>query len=306
MKKTFILLMSASVLFSGILVSCKKKEDNKEKKPEVEYKSFTIDKTSFKMIAVKGGSFNMGAQNKDKKGANYYEDALDFEAPVHKVVLSDYYIGEFEVTQALWMAVMAKDNKDYNNPSHFGKYPLNAEDGNLPVDGVSWDDICKNDGFIDKLNKLLESQLPKGKRLRLPTEAEWEFAARGGAKHDASKNWLYSGSSDAGEVGWVFDNSQIEGVASVHAVGGKKANELGLYDMTGNVWELCSDWYDREYYKKSPEKDPKGPDVPNSGEEKIMRGGAANSVNYDESRVSLRNYIYYKNGAEFAVLRLAL
>lgn len=302
--KKILVLMSVSVLFSGIMFSCKK-NDNLKEKPVIEdrNKSFTIGNVSFKMIEVKGGSFNMGAQKDDPKEANYNEYAESLDGPVHKVTISDYYIGEFEVTQALWMAVMTKDNKDYKNPSSFGKYPENADDAKLPVDGVRWGEIYEKDGFLDKLNNILKDQLPQGKTFRLPTEAEWEFAARGGSKYDPSKNWAYSGSPDVDKVGWIADNSAVESVVTVHAVGGKDANELGLYDMAGNVWEWCSDWFDKEYYKKSPDKDPKGPET--GTDNKVMRGGAANSAKYDAT-VFRRNYGFLGHGARFQGLRLAL
>ena len=189
---------------------------------------------SIEMVKVEDGSFDMGAtpemQNPD-------ED----EKPVHRVTLTNnYYIGKYEVTQALWQAVMG------SNPSSFKGY-------DLPVEEVSWND-CQD--FISKLNAMT------GKRFRLPTEAEWEYAARGGKK---SRGYQYSGSNTLGDVAWYGDNSG----SKTHAVGTKQPNELGIYDMTGNVWEWCQDWYDS--YSSSPQTNPTGAA---SGSSRVFRGGS--------------------------------
>ena len=162
------------------------------------------------------------------------------EKPTHKVTLSDYYIGETEVTQALWQAVMGK------NPSSF-------KGNSNPVESVSWDD-CQE--FIRKLNSLT------GRTFRLPTEAEWEFAARGG---NNSKGYKYSGSKNINGVAWYKNNSG----SMTHAVKIKSPNELGIYDMTGNVWELCQDWYGS--YSSNAQTNPKGP---SSGSGRVLRGGS--------------------------------
>ena len=154
-------------------------------------------------------------------------DADDDERPVHSVTLSSYSIGETEVTQALWTAVMG------SNPSNF-------KGNNLPVEKVSWND-CQT--FIRKLNDLT------GENFRLPTEAEWEFAARGGNR---SRGYKYSGSDNLGDVAWYTDNSGDK----THAVKSKSPNELGIYDMSGNVWERCSDIFGD--YHDSPQTNPKG------------------------------------------------
>lgn len=162
----------------------------------------------------------MGAQDDDK-------DAYSWEKPAHAVTLSKFSIGETEVTQALWKAVMG------NNPSKF-------LGDNKPVDNVSWLD-CQE--FITKLNALT------GRSFRLPTEAEWEFAASGGLY---SRGFKYSGSDDANAVMWHSGNSGKE----THPVRLKDVNLFGLYDMSGNVMEWCQDFYDVNYYQKSPEEDP--------------------------------------------------
>ena len=183
----------------------------------------TVNGVDFKMIKVEGGTFTMG-EGKE----------------AHEVTLSEYYIGEFEVTQELWEAVMG------SNPSNF-------KGGYLPVEMVNWND-CQ--GFIAKLNRLT------GKTFRLPTEAQWEYAARGGNK---SKGYKYSGSNNIDEVAWYCNNSG----GSTHPVGTKSPNELGIYDMSGNVWEWCQDWYGK--YSKDSQTNPQGP---SSGSNRVRRGGS--------------------------------
>ena len=179
------------------------------------------DGVNIEMVKVEAGSFNMGATPEMKK-------PYDWEKPVHRVTLTnDYYIGKYEVTQALWQAVMG------SNPSGF-------KGDNLPVEMVSWGD-CQD--FISKLNAMT------GKRFRLPSEAEWEYAARGGKK---SRGYLYSGSNAIGDVAWYEGNSSF----MTHAVGTKQPNELGIYDMTGNVCEWCQDRFGS--YSSSPQTNPTG------------------------------------------------
>lgn len=195
--------------------------------------TFTVNGVKFTMVPVEGGTFTMGATS--EQGS----DAFDNEKPAHQVTLSDYYIGQTEVTQALWEAVMG------SNPScHKGD--------NLPVEQVSWDD-CQV--FIQKLNQLT------GKQFRLSTEAEWEYAARGGRK---SRGYKYAGGNNIGSVAWYCDNSGT----GTHPVAAKQANELGVYDMSGNVWEWCSDRYGD--YQSSSQSDPQGP---SSGSVRVGRGG---------------------------------
>ena len=185
------------------------------------------------MIFAEGGTFMMGCTPEQQ------DDCFDSEKPAHEVTLSDFYIGKYEVTQLQWRAVMG------NNPSHF-------EGGNLPVENVSWDDV---EEFISRLNERT------GENYRLPTEAEWEYAARGGSR---SSGYKYSGSNDIGDVAWFFNNSD----GATHPVGAKIANELGIYDMSGNVWEWVSDWYGN--YNDGMQMDPKGPA---EGTERVFRGG---------------------------------
>lgn len=172
---------------------------------------FTVKGVTFKMIAVEGGTFQMGATNEQNSDVNKNEK------PVHKVTLSSYHIGQTEVTQALWKAVMG-----YNYSKFKGD--------NLPVECVSWHE-CQV--FIQKLNALT------GKHFRLPTEAEWEFACRGGNKKRSYNGLKFSGSSISEDVAWYSGNSGRK----THPVATKQPNELGIYDMSGNVAEWCQDYY---------------------------------------------------------------
>ncbi len=208
-------------------------------------KTYTVKGVSFKMVGVEGGTFQMGSNS----------DSYD-EKPRHQVKLNSFSIGQTEVTQELWEAVMG------SNPSSF-KGPK------LPVEYVNWND-CQT--FITKLNQLT------GQQFRLPTEAEWEYAARGG---NQSKGYTYSGSNNIDEVAWYDDNSG----SNPHEVATKAPNELGLYDMSGNVWEWCQDWYGSDYYSSSPINNPTGP---SSGSHRVIRGGSWYS-NATLCRVANRN-----------------
>ena len=192
-----------------------------------------LEKLIANMVKVEGSTFTMGATPEQGN------DAYEYERPAHQVTLSDYYIGRYEVTQKEWQAVMG------DNPSKF-------YGDNLPVDYVSWND-CQD--FINKLNQLT------GLKFRLPTEAEWEFAARGGKQ---SKGYKYSGSDNAKNIAWYEKNSG----SKPHQVGTKEPNELGIYDMSGNVGEWCGDWYGR--YSSSAQTNPTGP---SSGSGRVLRGG---------------------------------
>ena len=211
--------------------------------------TITVGSVSFDMIRVDGGTFRMGATS--EQGS----DASDWEKPAHQETLSSYYIGETEVTQELWEAVMGSNPSTYKGAKH-------------PVERVSWND-CQD--FIRKLNA------KTGRQFRLPTEAEWEYAARGGNK---SKGYKYSGSNEIDKVAWYGNNSG----GTTHDVGRKSPNELGLYDMSGNAWEWCEDWYGA--YSSSSQSDPKGP---SSGSNRVCRGGSWFSLARD-CRVSYRNF----------------
>lgn len=238
-----------------------------------EPQEFTIDDVTFTMIPVEGGTFNMGAT------AEQGNDANDRELPVHEVTLSSYYIASTEVTQELWQAVMG------NNPSYF-------KGAQLPVENVSWED-CQL--FIAMLNELTESDF------RLPTEAEWEFAARGG---NLSMGYKYSGGNDLNMVGWYSYNGswQLRGTGAygTHNVATRNPNELELFDMSGNVHEWCQDWFGG--YSTDAQNNPTGPA---SGTNRVYRGG---SWYFDEwfCRVSFRNGVTPTYRSYGIGLRLAL
>jgi hypothetical protein len=195
------------------------------------------------MVYVAGGTFQMGSSS-----------GGDDEKPIHTVTVSSFFMDKTEVTQAEYRKVMGK------NPSRFS----GCDD--CPVEKVSWHDA---NAYAQKVGK------------RLPSEAEWEYAARGGNKN---KGYTYSGSNDLNAVGWYSNNSG----SKTHPVAQKQPNELGLYDMSGNVWEWCSDWYSDSYYRSSPKNDPQGP---NSGSSRVLRGGGWDGRgNY--CRVACRDWYY--------------
>ena len=193
----------------------------------------TVNNLNIEMVAVQGGTFIMGCTPKQS------EDCNDNEKPNHQVTVSDFYIGKYEVTQTQWMMVMGKNRSKNKGNS-------------LPVENVKWKEVQE---FIRRLNA------QTGKQYRLPTEAEWEYAARGGNK---SRKYKYSGSNDLDSVAWYISNSGNK----THVVGSKAANELGIHDMCGNVWEWCSDWFD--LYSSNAQSNPKGP---SSGSTRVIRGG---------------------------------
>lgn len=234
--------------------------------PVFENQTFTVNGVSFDMIAVEGGTFTMGAT------AEQGSDAYSNESPTHQVTLSSYMIGKTEVTQELWQAVMGSNPSDHSGT-------------NLPVEQVSWND-CQT--FITKLNNLT------GKNFRLPTEAEWEYAARGGNK---SQGYKYSGSNTVDDVAWFDSNSSRE----IHPVATKAPNELGIYDMSGNVWEWCHDWYGT--YSSSSQTNPTGP---TSGSYRVWRDGKWRDYGAGGCRVSARDDAYPSFRYYYLGLRLAL
>ena len=222
--------------------------------------TYSVNGVSFNMVNVEGGTYTMGATAEQNAYNPYYD-----ELPTHSVTLGDYAIGQTEVTQELWQAVMG------TNPSHFT--------GNLrrPVESVSWND-CQE--FIARLNELT------GKQFRLPTEAEWEYAARG---RDAGR--VYAGDNVVGRVAW-YDANACSGVSSssasygTHAVSTKARNKLKLCDMSGNVWEWCADWYAADSYNRYEESNPQGPAT---GSFRVLRGGGWDSYAWS-CRVSARDF----------------
>ena len=264
---------TGSVSFDGSAVAMPEQDVN--------IKSFTANEVSFRMIAVKGGTFTMGSTQKqldfkDEIGDEY----SNYDKPAHQVTLTyDYHIGETEVTQELWEAVMGKDR----NPSR-----LNGDDYKQhPVDSVRWD-TCQV--FVTKLNVLLADQL-NGRTFRLPTDAEWEYAARGGHKkdHDKDPEYIFAGSDDANEVAWYSIKGKQD-LSYSQPVKWKKPNELGLYDMSGNVEEWCQNYY--YDYPTDSQTDPMGPET---GDKRVTRGGRWKISSGDGSRFCRVGYRYKTN-----------
>ena len=265
MMKKISSILFVLILMTVISMSCGKDEpvnpDDPVNPDEPQTETFTVNDVSFTMVPVEGGTFIMGTD---------YNSPDDFywEQPAHEVTLSSYFIGQSEVTQALWQAVMGE------NPSYFSS--RNNYDTNLqrPVECVSWND-CQT--FITKLNQLT------GRTFRLPTEAEWEFAARGG---NQSQGYEYSGSNNLDDVAWYWYSipSRISGNAEygTQTVATKAPNELGLYDMSGNVWEWCQDYWGG-IYSSEAQTNPVGP---STGDTHVYRGGSWGS--YKGCRVSYR------------------
>jgi len=243
MMKKLLLLTTAAALLTAF-TSCKNKMDTPFPEPQ--------------MVSVTGGTFQMGG----------------VATPVHQVTLSNYSIGKFPVTQAQWEAVME------SNPSHF------RGQNDRPVEMVSWNDIVGTtgnydeikgiryyeNGFIYRLNAIT------GNQYRLPTEAEWEYAARGGT-HNST--FSYSGSDTPDDVAWTRNNSAIDGTYQTHPVGKLAANALDIYDMSGNVWEWCADSYAE--YTAEAKTDP----LVTGGSVRVMRGGSCLNLALS-SRVSDR------------------
>ncbi|MBU1368417.1 MAG: formylglycine-generating enzyme family protein [Bacteroidetes bacterium] len=245
-------------------------------KPAIVFKQ-TIFGTGvcFNMVFIHGGVFDMGGESWNKSSL-----------PIHKVQLSDFWMAEHPVTQELWVSVMGTEK----NKSNFkGK--------RKPVESVSWMDI--NDEFLPALNKLTEGKRPDGTIYHLPTEAQWEFAARGGK---SSKGFDFSGGNKLDDLGWNDKNSHNE----TKPVGLKLPNELGLYDMSGNVWEWCNDWYRADYYAKCKTEgikiDPPGPE---EGDYRVLRGGSW-IFNPQFCRVSYRFNYHPALRYDFFVFRLVL
>ena len=225
----------------------------------------TDSQYGIEMVYVRGGAFMTGCTT--EQGSDCY----DYEEQAHQTTVSDFYIGKYEVTQAQWKAVMG------NDPSHF-------KGDDLPVENVSWDDAQE---FIKKLNAAT------GKAYRLPTGAEWEYAARGGGQSRGDK---YSGSANVGDVAWYEGNSENK----THPVGTKKANELGIHDMSGNVWEWVSDLYGNN--GNTPQSAPGSPD---GGSFRVIRGGGWGSY---ARGVRVSNYYNNGSGNRYNILgfRLAM
>jgi len=215
---------------------------------ELEYLYDKLNELIPEMVFVEGGTFMMGCT---KEQGN---DCSANEKPAHRVTVGDFYIGKYEVTQAQWRAVMGTtvgQQRDKVDAS----WSIRGEGDNYPMYYLSWNEVQE---FINRLNAAT------GKLYRLPTEAEWEYAARDGK---VSLGYKYSGSNNIDAIAWYEGNSG----STTHAVGTKLPNELGIYDMSGNVWEWCSDWYASDYYSNSPQNNPQGP---STGSFRVLRGGS--------------------------------
>ena len=274
MKKNLFFFLAFSLLFftemahaqiSEQQAAAARAEEERQARNHINFTETTRG-LSLEMVAVRGGNFTMGCTS--EQGG----DCFDNERPAHQVTVSDFHIGKNEVTQAQWRAVKGR------NPSKFSRCD------SCPVESVSWNDV---QDFISRLNQIT------GKRYRLPTEAEWEYAARGG---NQSRGYRYSGSSNAGSVAWYDENSS----SKTHPVGGKSPNEIGLYDMSGNVWEWCQDYYGD--YRNSSQTNPLGP---SSGAYRVDRGGGWDGYSGD-TRVSNRNYFSPNFRISHIGFRLAL
>lgn len=225
----------------------------------------TIEGVDLIMIGVEGGEFEMGAS------AEQIADASESEFPSHKVRLNGYYISETEISQLLWEKIM-------------GENPSRNKGEKLPVEMVCWEDCNR---FLKRLNSV------SGRNFRLPTEAEWEYAARGG---NLSQGYKYAGSDSIEDVSWYCDNS----MSSTHDVGTKKPNELGIYDMSGNVWEWCSD----RYKKYDPDTLNNSSEI-TDGKYRLLRGGCWYS-NAESCRVSYRHFIIPEYWNNYGGIRLVL
>ena len=222
------------------------------------------------MVKVETGTFYMGAQKDSVEYYCYDEEATSIEGPVHEVTVSEFYINKYEVTQLLWEAIMGETPNDENDmqwEDEFGK------GDNYPAYRISYDEV---ETFIGKLNEYT------GLRFSLPTEAQWEYAAKGGKDTYYS---LYAGGGNVLEVAWIDSNSD-----KCSEIGKKDANGLGLYDMSGNVWEMCQDWY--YDYTEEAVTDPVGEEY-NQGY-KVFRGGSWNT-NAQQARVTAR----YRQGIHY-------
>ena len=228
------------------------------------------------MVFVQGGTFLMGCT------AEQGGDCGSDESPNHLVTVSDFYIGKYEVTQAQWEAVMGTSISQQRDKA--GCSSLYGIGANYPMYYVSWNEVQE---FISRLNALT------GKQYRLPTEAEWEYAARGG---NQSRGYKYSGSNFIEQVAWFTDNSG----GTTHPVGTKSPNELGIYDMSGNVYEWCYDWYGS--YSSAQQTNPMGP---SSASYRVDRGGCW-GIDASYCRVSDRNYDAPANRYSSLGIRLVL
>lgn len=234
MAKNFFILWAVTVL--SISLAYAAGENTRMRIAPDPPELFRDPVTGMEMVHIKGGCYQMGATDDDC-------DANRAERPMHEVCVNDFYLAKYEVTQGQWKSIMGSNTVASST----------CKENNCPVDNVSWSEVQE---FIEKLNDRV-----RGNEYRLPTEAEWEYAARSRGKDDK-----FSGGGDVDSLAWYHKNSgKIN-----HPVGTKAPNELGIYDMSGNVWEMTSDWYSEDYYSVSPRDNPKGPV---RGNDHVIRGG---------------------------------
>ena len=255
--------------------------EDPEPDPEPGPETFTVNGVSFTMLPVEGGTFTMGATS--EQGTS---DPYSSEYPVHQVTVSDFSLGQLEVTQELWLAVMGY------NPSYYTSYNGYLDNLKRPVEQVSWG-ACQ--AFCAELTRLT------GRHFRLPTEAEWEFAARGG---NQSRHYKYAGSNTSSAVAWFWEDLPSHQAKAIgygtQTVATKAANELGFYDMSGNVFEWCQDWY--AAYTADAQTDPKGPETSTW---RVCRGG--DFYHFDRCCRVCYRYLYKPDvEIHFLGLRLAL
>ncbi len=259
-------------LICCMAISCKHEDDPESNISGKEKKTFDVSGVKFNMILVEGDTFTMGADTASDR--DYWRD----EVPVHKVILTDYYIGELEVTQALWKKVLGTvPSENYKGSGLTDRHP---------VESVSWNDCQK---FVAKLNEMTK------RNFSLPTEAQWEFAAKGGKK---SMQYKYAGGDNMKGVGWYSDNAEKE----THETGKRKPNELGLYDMSGNVREWCVDYYGG--YDTTMRVDPVTSSSPLSTE-RVARGGSFDDPDF-YCRNSFRAKSLPTSKLKYVGLRLVL
>lgn len=292
-KVLMSVLMIAAVVGAGVYYLYESDEPSQEERVIAKVDNPVLQNLIDNMVYVEGGIFWMGAQKEYPGELNFDDKASDNEKPVHQVTISSFWIGKYEVTQEEWEAVMDTNPSEKHRGLKF------------PVTCVSWND-CQT--FVRKLNE------KTGLAFRLPTEAEWEYAARGGKNGDTFK---YSGSNKIDDVGWydvagenmadpleLFEDRPIA-AATPHDVGLLAPNSLGLYDMTGNVSEWCQDWFNSRFYRVSPASDPCCEDSVETYGHKIVRGGDY-YCSAEFCHITQRSFCEYNLGAENIGLRLAL
>jgi sulfatase modifying factor 1 len=267
MTEKFLVLFAVLVLSVNLAYAVERNKASASPPP-----LFKDPTTGIEMVYVKGGCYQMGDIFYEEKNEEMGFDRSE-ERPVHEVCVDDFYLGKYEVTQGQWKAIMGSNTAELST----------CKEDNCPVDNVSWGDA---QDFIGRLNSR-----SGGSRYRLPTEAEWEYAARSGGKRER-----YAGGNDVDSVARYNNNSEYkEGSGYKHyPVGTKGPNGLGIYDMSGNVWEMTSDWYDGHYYSSSPRNNPAGP---SSGPGRTLRGGCTGG-SADNQRTARR-----KSNSEYAVDR---